>query len=334
MNTQTQSRREFLMKTGIGAAVLCAGAVGQQSFAQALAEQLHILVGFPPGSTPDTVSRAVAEQLGASYTRSALVENRPGAAGMIAVNALKAAPSDGSVVLLAPGAVASAYPYLYQKLAYDATADLQPVSLAAEVALGLAVGPAVPTSVVTVRDFIEWMRANPKLANIGSPGVGTPPHLVEAMLFRKANVAWQHVAYPGGPPAMAALLGGQIAALILPEGILRPHLASGKLRVLGTSGATRSRYLADVATFAEQGYPELVVTDWFAFFMPRGASAAVIDATSRKLQAAIGRPELVAAYAEAGIVPASSTPAALTSRIAAERLYWQPVIRDNNIRLE
>ena len=333
MDPHVQSRRTFL-KSSVGIAALLAAGAGKSVLAQSHIEQLRILVGFPPGSFPDSLSRLVAEQLAGSYPRRALVENRPGAAGLIAVNALQASPADGSTVLLAQGTLASAYPYLYDKLAYDPAVDLKPVSLAAEVTLGLAVGPAVPASVGNVRQLVEWMRGNPKLANAASPGVGTPPHLVEAMLFRKADVHWQHVSYAGGPPAMAALLGGQVSALVLPEGLLRPHRATGRLRVLATSGSQRSRYLPDVATFIEQGYPGLAVIDWFAFFMSRSANSAVIDATSQKLRSALARPELVAAYAESGAVAASSTPAALATRIAAEQRYWEPVIREHNIRIE
>jgi tripartite-type tricarboxylate transporter receptor subunit TctC len=334
VNPDLQSRRSFLKKSTAGMAALLAAGVGASVFAHTPIEQLRILVGFPPGSFPDTLSRFVAEHLAGSYLRRALVENRPGAAGLIAVNALKASPADGSTVLLAQGTLASAYPYLYKKLAYDPAVDLKPVSLAAEVTLGLAVGPAVPDHIGNVRELVEWMRANPKLANAASPGVGTPPHLVEAMLFRRAGVEWQHVSYAGGPPAMAAVLGGQVSALVLPEGILRPQRAAGRLRVLATSGAQRSQYLPDVATFVEQGYAGLAVIDWFAFFMSGGANPAVIDATSQKLRAALSRPELVAAYSEAGAVAASSTPAALGKRIAAEQRYWEPVIRENSIRIE
>lgn len=334
MSQPLQSRRRFLKTSGAGIAALCAAAAARSAFAQPQIEQLRILVGFPPGSFPDTVSRLVAEHSAGGYPRRAVVENRPGAAGLLAVNALKASPTDGSTVLLASGTLATAYPYLYTKLDYDPSVDLKPVSLAAEVTLALAVGPAVPASVTDVRQLVDWMRANPKLANVASPGVGTPPHLVEAILFRQADVNWQHVSYPGGPPAMAAVLGGQVSSLVLPEGLLRPHHAIGKLRVLATTGAQRSRYLSNVPTFVEQGYARLVVTDWFAFFMSRHANPAVIEATSQKLRAAIARPELVAAYAELGAVAASSTPEALASRIEAEKRYWEPVIRENKIRIE
>ena len=334
MNSYSLTRRGFIRTASSSMAALSAVAATQPAFAQDGPDQLHILVGFGAGSFPDTLSRIVAEQLGAAYPRRVLVENRPGAAGLIAVNALKAAPADGSTVMLASGTVASAYPYLYEKLSYDPMVDLKPVSLAAEVTLGLAVGTAVPSSVGNVGQLLEWMRANPTRANVASPGAGTPPHLLEAMLFRQTGVEWQHVSYPGGPPAVGAVLAGQVAALVLPEGLLRSHQVSGKLRVLATSGAQRSRYLPEVPTFVEQGYANLVVVDWFAFFMSGNVSTSAVEAASQKLRTAIARPELVATLSEASAVAVSSTPSALAARISADQRYWGPVIRENHIRIE
>jgi tripartite-type tricarboxylate transporter receptor subunit TctC len=305
-----------------------------QPSTQGSINQLRILCSGPAGSIPDIVARRVAEQLTRQYPQGAIVDNRPGAAGQIAVNALKASAPDGATVLLAQGAVATVYPYLYAKLAYDPIADLQPLSMAGEMTLALAVGPAVPSSVTNVQELIDWMRSNPKLANVASPGTGTLPHLLEAMLFREANVPWQHVVYAGGPPAMVDLLGGQIAALVLPEGLFRQHKATGKLRVLATSGAQRSTYFPDVATFVEQRYRNLVVREWFAFFMPARVPATTIEAVSQTLQQAIGRPELAAAFADSGMLATSSTPAALAARIAQEQRYWQPIIVATGVKAE
>ena len=302
--------------------------------AQTATAPLRVLCSGPAGSIPDIVARRIAEQFSVSSGRAAFVENRPGAAGQIAVNALKAAPADGSTILLAQGAVATVYPYLYAKLAYDPVLDLQPVSLAGEMTLGLAVGPAVPASVTTIRELFDWMRAHPKLANAGSPGTGTLPHLLEAILFRDADVPWQHVVYAGGPPAMVDLLGGQIAVLVLPEGLLRQHKAAGQIRVLATSGPQRSAYFPDVPSLFEQGFRDLVVREWFAFFTPANVSSAMIESTSLALRTAIARPELIAAFSASGMAAASSTPAALTARIATEQRYWQPIIRSTGIRAE
>jgi tripartite-type tricarboxylate transporter receptor subunit TctC len=297
-------------------------------------QQLRILCSGPAGSIPDIVARRVAEQLTRQYPQGAIVDNRPGAAGQIAVNALKASAPDGATVLLAQGAVATVYPYLYEKLAYDPIIDLQPVSMAGEMTLALAVGPAVPESVKNVQDLIDWMRSNPKLANVASPGAGTLPHLLEVMLFREANVPWQHVVYAGGPPALVDLLGGQIAALVLPEGLFRQHKATGKLRVLATSGAQRSTYFPDVGTFVEQRYRSLIVREWFAFFMPARVSPATIEAVSQNVQQAIARPELSTAFADSGMLAVSSTPAALAGRIAQEQRYWQPIILATGVKAQ
>jgi tripartite-type tricarboxylate transporter receptor subunit TctC len=297
-------------------------------------DPMRILCSGPAGSIPDLIARAVADQMFVTAGLRAVVDNRPGAAGLISVSALKGAVADGSTLLLAQGAIATVYPYLYAKLAYDPAVDLQPVSLASEMLLGLAIGPAVPAGVTTLDGFIAWLREHPERANIGSPGTGTLPHLMEAMLFRKAGVAWQHVAYSGGPPAVTDLLGGQIAALALPEGLLRQHHATGRVRVIATSGAARSAYLPEVLSFVEQGYADLVITEWFAFFASGRVPKTTVEATSTVLREAVARPEVSAAFALAGMTAASSLPSALAARIVGEQQYWKPVLRANDIRAD
>jgi tripartite-type tricarboxylate transporter receptor subunit TctC len=331
--TKAVDRRRFL---GAGAGGLAA--LATLSFSElanaALGDPMRILCSGPAGSIPDLVARAVADQLIVTAGLRAVVDNRPGAAGQISVGALKGAAADGSTLLLAQGAIATVYPALYARLAYDPAVDLQPVSLASEMLLGLAVGPAVPRDVTTLADFIAWIRKHPDRANIGSPGTGTLPHLLEAMLLRKEGVAWQHVAYSGGPPAVTDLLGGQIAALALPEGLLRQHHAAGRVRVLATSGPARSAYLPEVPSFVEQGHPDLVVKEWFAFFASGRVPKAVVEATSTALRQAIARPELSAAFAQSGMTAASSLPSTLAAQIIIEQQYWQPVLRANDIRAD
>lgn len=326
-------RRRLLRAGGMSLALLAALSLGRRSQA-ARDAGLRILCSGPAGSIPDLVARAVGEQLSAALGQQAVVDNRPGAAGQLSVGALKAAPADGSTLLLAQGAIATVYPFLYARLAYDPALDLQPVSLASEMSLGLAVGPAVPAAVVTLAQFIDWVRRHPAAANIGSPGTGTLPHLLEAMLFHEAGVAWQHIAYSGGPPAVTALLGGQIAALVLPEGLLRQHHATRRLRVLASSGPTRSAYLPDVPSFVEQGHPDLVVTEWFAFFAPGASSKDTVASLAAALQQALARPALAATLAQAGMTAASSSPSSLSARIAVEQRYWQPVLRTHGIRAD
>ena len=338
MSFHPQSRRNFMAH---GGAVLTAtsaamGLLGVcvSSRAQTRSEVSRILCSGPPGSIPDIMARRVAAQLGGGEGRSVIVDNRAGAAGQLAVGALKNGPTDGGTVLLVQGAVATVYPYLYPRLAYDPVGDLAPVSLAGEMTLALAVGPLVPDAVASLRDLLDWMHRSPKLANVGSPGTGTLPHLLEAMLFREASTPWQHVAYSGGPPAVVDLLGGQIAALVLPEGLFRQHRTAGRLRVLATSGAQRTAFMPDVPTLAEQGFADLVVREWFGFFMSGRVAPAAVEAGSKALRLALAQPELVAAFGESAMVAASSTPATLAARIAAEQRYWEPVIRAIGVRAE
>jgi tripartite-type tricarboxylate transporter receptor subunit TctC len=301
--------------------------------AQSGSAPLHILCSGPPASIPDIVARRVAEQLTLGQGRTVVVDNRPGAAGQLSVAALKNGPADGTSMLVAQGAIATTYPYLYPKLAYDPATDLMPVSLAGEMTMALAVGPAVPASVSDARGLLAWMRREPAKANVGSPGMGTLPHLLEAMLFREAGVNWQHIAYSGGPPGMVALLGGQIAAMVLPEGLFLQHRIAGRLRVLATSGAQRTAMMADVPTLAEQGFADLVVREWFGVFMPGRTSPAVVESASSSLRLALAQPALVAAFSDAGMVAASSTPTVLAARIAAEQRTWEPILRALGVQI-
>ena len=343
------SRRDWLARVAAGAAVASAPpglglslmtalglslGLGTGAQAQASADTWRLLCSGPAGSIPDIVARRVAEQLARTDAQKAIVDNRPGAAGQLSVAALKAGSTDGTTLLLAQGAIATIYPYLYPKLAYDPALDLAPVSMAGEMTLALAVGPAVPAAVTSTRELLAWMRSNPALANVGSPGTGTLPHLLAAMLMREAGVPWQHIVYSGGPPAMVALLGGQLAALVLPEGLFSPHRAAGRLRVLATSGAQRTALMPDVPSLVEQGFADLVVREWFAFFMSARVAPATVEARSKALRAALAQPELVAAFADAGMVAVSSTPAALAARIAAEQRTWAPLIRALAVQIE
>lgn len=317
-------------------ASLAGGALLPQARSDAASplEIRRLLCSGPAGSIPDVIARTIATQLPLVAGGHPIVDNRAGAAGQISVAALKAAAGDGSTLLLGQGALATVYPFLYARLAYDPATDLQPVSLACETALALAVGPAVPPDVATLADFIGWLRRHPGEANIGSPGTGTLPHLLSAMLMREENLSWQHIAYSGGPPAVTDLLGGRLAALILPGGLLSQHRLSGRIRVLATSGRERSPDLPEVPTFAEQRHPSLVVTEWFSFFAPRTASAERIGAAAATLGRAIAQPAVAAAFAPAGMVAKSSTPAELAACIAAEQHHWAQVLRLHGIHAD
>lgn len=315
-------------------ALACLALFGPDRRSLAQGGLLRILSGGPPGSIPDVIARRYSDQLTARLGRPVVVENRAGAAGRVAVGALKGMPADGSTLLLGAGAVASIYPYLFRELGYDPDADLWPVSVAAEATLAVAVGPAVPAAVRDLAGLCDWGRATPAAATFGSPGVGSLPHLLPAKLFAEAGVEATHVPYPGGPQAVADLLGGRIAALALPEGLLREHYAGRRLRVLATSGSTRSPFLPDVPSVVEGGFPGLVMGEWFGFFLPGGASPAVVDNVSAALQQAAAEPALRAAFATMAMSAVAGTPAGMRERIAQERPVWQAFLAASGIRAD
>jgi tripartite-type tricarboxylate transporter receptor subunit TctC len=327
-------RRVLIAGAAASAAAVCTSATLGQTASTAKPERLRILCTGPAGSVPDLVARSFGEALVGVFAQQVVVDNRPGAAGQIAVQALKSAPADGSTWLLGQGAIASLYPTLYGKLGYDPARDLVPVSLAAEMNLGVAVGNAVPAEVADTRMLVEWMRRHPGEANAASPGTGTLPHILEVMLFDQAGLDWRHVPYPGGPPAMAALLGGQVAVLVLPEGLLLPQVASGRLRMLGTSGLERSRFSPAVPTLAEQSYARSVMREWFAFFAPAGTPPSIAERASEAVGNAVARAGLARRFEDAAMVAAHSSPGQLATKVEDDRRTWVPLLVNAGIRAD
>jgi tripartite-type tricarboxylate transporter receptor subunit TctC len=203
--------------------------------AQQRLETARVLCGYPTGGSVDIVSRHLAERLGRGYSRSAIVENRPGAAGRLAVDAVKIAPADGAVLLVTPGSVLTMYPHIYRPISYDVFSDLTPIAMVASTEFCLAVGPAVPATVQSLTDFAAWCRANPGQANCGNAGAGSFPHFMALLMARETGIALNHVPYRGGSAAMLALSGGQIAAALATEGAALSLEQAGKIRVLATT---------------------------------------------------------------------------------------------------
>ena len=205
------SRRCFVT-TSASAGLACAlGGIAPTARAQTLAKNARLLVGFPPGGSLDVVASLLVEHV-KGYAPSMIVDNRPGAGGRIALETLKAGEPDGSLLALTPGDQITLFPHVYQRLSYDPLRDFVPITTVCTFPFLLAIGPMVPASVTTLAQFIDWCRANPKLATYGSPGAGTRPHFLGVTLARAAGFEFVHLPYKGGAPAMQDLLGGQIPA--------------------------------------------------------------------------------------------------------------------------
>ena len=319
-------RRHFLRQgaTALAAPGLLGAALAQP---QTPIEVLKIITGFAAGGTSDTVCRRVAEALRGGYARTAVVENRTGAGGQIAINGVKAAPADGTVMLQTPASMLTIYPHIYKKLQYDPFKDLVPVSLACTFEFGLAVGPAVPASITTVPEFLAWTKANPNHANFGSPAAGSTPHFTAEMLGRSAQVPLRHLPYRGTQPAVLDLSGGQIASVSGPIGDFLPHLAGGRVRLLGVSGAKRSRFAPQVPTFAEQGIKDIVTDEWFAFYMPAGTPAETVQRANAALRTALAKQEVIDGLATMGLEARSSTSAELADLQRRDHERWGPIVK-------
>lgn len=323
------SRRRLIGTTAATAALGMAG-LPRAALAQAAAPMLdtvRLVTGFTPGGTSDTLCRRVADRLRGVHARTAVVENRAGAGGQIAIEQMKIAPADGSAILQTPASMLMIYPYIYRRLNYDPFTDLAPASLGCTFTFGWAVGPMVPESVRTIADFVRWCKANPGQANFGSPAAGSVPHFVGSMLERAAGVEIKHVAFRGTQPAILDMIGGQIAAVSGPVGEFTQHLRAGKARLLATSGAERSRFAPDVPTFVEQGFRSVEAREWMGFFLPGKASPEVVQRTNVALRAALAAPEVVEGLAVMGLEAASSTPAELARMLRTDYERWGPIVK-------
>lgn len=323
------TRRQFLQASAGSALLGTLGSFGASpALAQAI-EQVKIFYGFPAGSSGDIVARRVGEKIaGSAYTKNvAVVENKPGAGGRIALDSLKPSPADGSVLALTPFSMLALFPHVYSKLAYDPFKDFQAISTAAYMQHGLAVGPLVPASVKTVKDFLAWAKANPTLANYGSPGAGSTPHFIGALLGINNGVEMKHVPYRGSIPGVTDLVGGQIAAMVTPHGDFIANYKAGKLRILATSGSKRSPFVPEVPTLAEQGYPDLTVDEWFGFYAPARTPANVIAAANAAINAAVKEKSVIDSLAVVGLVAQGSTPEEMARSQKAEYDRWGPLIK-------
>lgn len=292
-------------------------------------EQVKIFYGFPPGSAGDAVARRVGDRLaGSAYSRAgAIVENKTGAGGRIALDALKQAAPDGATLAVAPFSCTSIYPHIYPRLSYDPRRDFVPVSIGAIMHHGLAVGPQVPASVTDVKGFLAWAKATPELAAYGSPAAGSTPHFIGALLGLDAGVNLRHVPYRGSVPGVADVVAGQIAAMVTPSGDFLANMKAGRLRLLATSGRKRSPFSPDVATFAEQGYEVLTTEEWFGFYAPSGTPAARIAAANEAIRQAVRDPAVADSLGVVGLIAQASSPEEMAASQAAEFERWGPLVK-------
>ena len=285
----------------------------------------RILVGFPAGGSFDAIARLVADKAKAELGRPVIVENRAGAGGRIAVDALKAAPADGSVVMLGPDALTCLYPFTFKKLSYHPKKDLLPIGTVAEFAFGFAVGTAPKVS--TWAEYVAWARKNPKDANYGIPALGAPPHFYGMVLGEAIGVPMRDVPFQGSAPVNFALMGGQVSSAVDVAGSQVENHKAGKIKVLAVTTEQRVPQLPDVPTFAELGVPSASGSGFNALYAPAGTPPAAVEQWSRALVRIMALPEVKEKITAMGFLPVGKSPQELIERQNAAIRKWEPVIK-------
>jgi tripartite-type tricarboxylate transporter receptor subunit TctC len=330
-----KAKRRFLFSTGAAALAgtllpnLALGQINNVATSGPI-ELAKIVLGSPPGSTLDVFARRVAEALQPAYAKSTIVDNKPGASGQIAVSTVKIAVPDGTTILVTPMPMMGIYPHTYSKLPYDAVKDFIPVSLGAVFDLAFGVGPMVPESVKSMNDFFKWCQANPGKANFGSPASGSTPHFVGSMAGKAAKSEITHVPFRGMPAALLDMVGGQIAAVCGTSGDFLPFVESGKARILATTGAKRSRFLPNVPTLVEQGFTDIVINDWFGFFVPVKTPESIVQKLNAALKTALSSPVVVKLLDEKCLDAKWSTQSELAGRLKGDIERWGPIVKSLN----
>ncbi|MEJ8822724.1 tripartite tricarboxylate transporter substrate-binding protein [Variovorax humicola] len=309
----TLNRRQFTACLGASA---IAGLPGI-SFAQN--KTLRVLVGYAAGGAADTVARAVSEGLRESgYT--AIVDNKVGAAGRLATEALLTLPPDGNTLLMTPLGNLTLYPHIFKALRYDPLKDFAAVGTASSMSFALAVGADSP--VKTLQEFLALAAKDPKFAAYGTPGAGTAMHFLGAMLGKDAKLNLTHVAYKGGSAALTDVIGGSLPCVITTTpNLLQMHRA-GKIRILAISEATPNAALPGVPTFKSAGFPDLVITESFAFFARTGTPPATLAQLGQAVASAVKAPAVTALLKKAEYEPLTMTPEALDKQVRADYASW------------
>ena len=269
---------------------------------------IRLMVGFPAGGSIDTVARVLADKMKDDLRQPIVIENKPGAGGRLAAELLKNAAPDSGIYMITPVVVPVLAPLVFSKLNYNPQSDFTPVG--------------------------HVFKNNSQKASFGSPAAGSLPHFFGLLLGREAQVDIIHVAYNGGAPLQTAVIGDQV-----PAGIdvvlewLQNHKA-GKVRVIATSGMTRSRALPDVPTFREQGYPNIVGGGWFAVYAPAKAPAAEIERVNRALNKALAMPDVNDKFLSLGLETGGGSPADLIKLMDTDTQRWGPIVKASGFRAD
>jgi tripartite-type tricarboxylate transporter receptor subunit TctC len=311
-------RREFM----VGVAAAAGGTLGGSALAAD--SLLKIVYPYAPGSGGDILARVLANDLQKTLGISAIVENRPGASGIIGVRDVAHAAPDGNTLLFTPFGTMVLFPTVFKSLPYDAFKDFKPVTQAITFDFGFAAGPM--SGAKTLAELTDWLKKNPDKGSVGVPGLGALPNLLPIKYAADSGVKVNVVAYKGTAPALTATMSGETALVCAPLADLTAQHKAGAIHLLAVSGTKRSPYVPDVPTFIEQGY-KIQGSGWYGIYAPAKTPDAVIDKLNRALTDAIHSESFQQRAKSIFLNPTGTTAAELGAIQREDYERWAPVIR-------
>ncbi|MBV9523062.1 MAG: tripartite tricarboxylate transporter substrate binding protein [Alphaproteobacteria bacterium] len=291
---------------------------------------VKIIVGFAAGGGTDVAARVVAQKLGQVWSQSVMVENRPGASGMIAAEAVAKSTPDGYTLMMGSQTTLAVAPALYRKFSIDARKDFAGVAIAGLSPLVLVVHPSMP--VRTVGELIARAKAEPGTINFGSGGLGTTPHMAGELFSIQADVRMVHVAYRGEAPAINDLLAGQLHLIFANLSAVVGNVRAGSLRALAVTSVARAASAPEVPTVAEVALPGFDAATWFALVAPAGTPRDIVLRLNAEVMRIVAQPDTQRRFAELGMSGGAGTPDELDAYIEAEIGKWSKVIMDAGVR--
>jgi tripartite-type tricarboxylate transporter receptor subunit TctC len=293
---------------------------------------VQIVAPFPPGGPIDVLARMVAERYQQNTGQSVVVENRPGGAGNIGIQAVAYAPADGHTWLFIPQGNITINATLMKDLPFNWERDFAPVTLIAYAPNLLVVHPSLP--VRNVSELIAYAKANPGKVSYGSPGIGSSLHLIGELMKREAGIEISHVPYKGTTQAMQDLLGGQISMMFGSAPTLMPQVKAGRLRALAVTTARRTPAAPELPTLVESGLKNLDVPSWYGALVPAKTPREVVERIQSEIAAIVSADEVKKLLEAQGLYPVANRPDEFAAQIKRETAVWARVIREANIKAE
>lgn len=313
---------------GAAAALCLFGATGA-AMAQAPwpSKPIRLVVGFAPGGGTDVMARVVAIGLSEALGTTVLVDNKPGASGNLAAGEVVRAAPDGYTLMVAPTSVETANPFLF-KANFHPAKDLTPIGSVGVTAMYVVAKPGIAAN--SVKELVDFAKANPGKLSYASSGAGTPPHLAAELLKMRTGIFATHIPYRGSAPALQDVMGGQ-ADYVFDPGIAFPHIRSGKVKLLGVASAKRSPFFPEMPTLAEQGIQGAELDIWFGMWAPNGTPPEIIARLNRELAKVLAQPAAKERFAGLGAEPTAKDQAAFRKLLADEGRVLATVIKSQNI---